>query len=102
MTLEAQPSTQHAELRRGDFLVLDVLQYLHEVWRRKWTIVVWAFAVAILAYAYSYTEPKLYVAVVRFIPPVRGSSLGYFSTVHSYRDEYRAMLTSNTVAFDVN
>lgn len=78
-----------------------MLQYLYEVWRRKWTVLVWTVTLAVLAYAYSYTKPKMYEAYVRFIPPVRNTGLGYFSMVHSYGDEYRAMLTSNTVAFDV-
>ena len=101
MSPEAQAQTPPATLTRGDYIVLDVLQYLYELWRRKWTVLLWTLTVAVLASAYSYTQPKIYVAYVRFIPPTRTSGLGYFSLTHSYGDEYRAMLTSNTVAFDV-
>lgn len=101
MSLEAQAHTPPVTLTRGDYIVLDVLQYLYEVWRRKWLILTSALTVAVLAYAYSYTQPKLYVASVKFIPPTRTSGLGIFSISHSYGDEYRAMLTSNTVANDV-
>lgn len=101
MSPEAQAQTPPATLTRGDYIVLDVLQYLYELWRRKWTVLLWTLSVAVLASAYSYTQPKIYVAYVRFIPPTRTSGLGYFSLTHSYGDEYRAMLTSNTVAFDV-
>ena len=101
MSLEAQASTPPATLKQSDYIVLDVLEYLYELWRRKWLILTWALAIGILTYAYSYTEPNLYYASVKFIPPTRSSGLGFFSVSHSYGDEYRAMLTSNTVAADV-
>ena len=101
MSLEAQAQTPPASLGKGDYIVLDVLQYLHEVWRRKWPILAWTVALGVLTSAYSYTVPKIYMASVRFIPPTRSSGLGFFSMTHSYGDEYRAMLTSNTLAFDV-
>jgi uncharacterized protein involved in exopolysaccharide biosynthesis len=101
MSQEAQAHTPPASLSRGDYIVLDVLQYLYEIWRRKFTILLWVIVGAVASYGYSYHEPKLYDAYVRFIPPTRTSGLGFFSMIHSYGDEYRAMLTSNTVAFDV-
>ena len=101
MSLETQAPTPPAHLSRNDFIVLDVLEYLYEIWRRKWVVLAWTFGLAVLLYAFSYREPKTYVATVRFIPPTRTSGLGFFSMTHSYGDEYRAMLTSNTVAEDV-
>ena len=101
MSLEAQAHIPPVTLGKSDYIVLDVLQYLHEAWRRKWVILAWTFGLAVLLYAYSYHEPKIYQASVKFIPPTRTSGLGFFSMSHSYGDEYRAMLTSNTVAQDV-
>ena len=101
MSVEAPAHTPPVTLGRGDFIVLDVLQYLNEAWRRKWLILAWTFGLAVLLYAYSFHEHKIYQASVKFIPPTRTTGLGYFSMTHSYGDEYRAMLTSNTVAQDV-
>ena len=101
MSSATQASAPPVLLSRGDYIILDVLEYLHEIWRRKWLIFTWTLALGVLVYAYSYTQPKIYVASVKFIPPTRTSGLGYFSMSHSYGDEYRAMLTSNTVAEDV-
>ena len=101
MPVEVQAHTPPVTLSKGDYIVLDVLQYLHEAWRRKWVILAWTFGLAVLLYLYSFHEPKIYEANVKFIPPTRTTGLGFFSMSHSYGDEYRAMLTSNTVAQDV-
>ena len=101
LSLEAQAHTPPVALTKGDYITLDVLLYLNEAWRRKWVILAWTFGLAVLLYAYSFHEPKIYQGSVKFIPPTRTTGLGFFSMSHSYGDEYRAMLTSNTVAQDV-
>lgn len=86
----------------ADYVALDPVAYVHALWRHKLSLVAAPFLLAAAFYGLSYTQPKSYQSVVRFMPPkpIGGGLLMLARSVNS-GDEYRAELNSRTVGLDV-